>query len=254
MKPRYLKPHSVPLIKATLERLSIDFKGPLPSAYKNYYLVTVTDKYSRFPLAFPCRNMETRTVIRCLNELFTTFGLPSNIHSDRGKCFIFQEFISYLNKREVSTSYTSVYNPQGNGQCKRYKAIIWKAVKLSLKTRNLPIEQWQVVLPDTLHSIRSLLCTATNTTPYERLFNFSRGSCLGLCTPTLLSLPGNVLLKIYVRTSKHEPLVDEVELIHASPNYARVRLPNGLEKTVTLRNIVPVPEKQYHANDNFQNE
>ena len=26
-------------------------------------------------------------------------------------------------------------------------------IKLSLKTRNLPIEQWQVVLPNTLHSI-----------------------------------------------------------------------------------------------------
>ena len=100
------------------------------------------DEYSRFPFAFPYRNMETRTVIRCLNELFTTFGLPSYIHSDRGKCFTSQEFISYLNKRGVSTSYTSVYNPQGNGQCERYNAIIWTAVKLSLKTRNLPIEQW----------------------------------------------------------------------------------------------------------------
>ena len=87
-KPRYLKPHSVPLIKATqpFERLSINFEGPLPSAYRNYYLLTVTDEYSRFPFAFPCRNMETRTVIRCLNKLFTTFGLPSYIHSDRGKC------------------------------------------------------------------------------------------------------------------------------------------------------------------------
>ena len=80
------------------------------------------------------------TVARCLNELFTTFELRSYIHSDRGKCFTSQNFISYLNKRGVSTSYTSVYNPQGNGQCKRYNAIIWMAVKLSLKTRNLPIE------------------------------------------------------------------------------------------------------------------
>ena len=163
-----------------------------------------------------------------------------------------QEFISYLNKRGVSTNYTSVYNPQGNGQCKRYNAVIWTAVKLFLKTRNLPIEQWQVVLPDTLHSIRSLLCTATNTTPHERLFNFSRRSCLSLSTPTWLSLPGNVLLKKHVGTSKHEPLVDEVELIHATPNYVRIRLPNGHEKTVTLRDIAPVSEKQYYANDNFQ--
>ena len=108
------------------------------------------------------------------------------------------------------------------------------------------------MLPDTLHSIRSLLCTATNTTPHERLFNFSRRSCLGLSTPTWLGLPGNVLLKRHVRASKLEAVVDEVELIHATPNYTRVRLPNGHEKTVTLRDIVPVSEKQYYANDNFQ--
>ena len=117
----------------------------------------------------------------------------------------------------MSTSYTSLYNPQGNGQCKRYNAIIWTAVKLSLKTRNLPIEQWQVVLPDTLHSIRSLLCTAINTTPHERIFTFSRRSCLGLSTPTWLSLPGNILLKRHVRTSKQEPLVDEVKLMLYMP-------------------------------------
>ena len=89
---------------------------------------------------------------------------------------------------------------------------------------------------------------------HERLFNFSRRSCLGLSTPTWLSLPGNVLLKRHVRTSKHEPLVDEVELIQATPNYARVRLPNGHEKTVTLRDIAPVSEKQYYVHDNFQSE
>ena len=158
--------------------------------------------------------------------------MPSYIYSDRVECFTSQEFISYLNKRGVSTSCTSVYNPQGNGQCKRYNAIIGTAVKLSLKTRNLPIKQWQVVLPVLypFHSIRSLLCTAINTTSHERLFKFSRGSCLGWSTPTWLSLPGNVLLKRHIKTSKHEPLVDEVELIHATPNYARVRLPNGHEK------------------------
>ena len=37
-----------------MERLSIDFKGPLPSATRNRYLLTVVDEYSRFPFAIPC--------------------------------------------------------------------------------------------------------------------------------------------------------------------------------------------------------
>ena len=37
LKPRFVKPVNPPLIKATqpFERLSLDFKGPLPSASKN---------------------------------------------------------------------------------------------------------------------------------------------------------------------------------------------------------------------------
>jgi hypothetical protein len=60
------------LIKATqpTERLSIDFKGPLPTATRNAYILTVVDEYSRFPFAFPCPNMQSSTVIMCLNQIF----------------------------------------------------------------------------------------------------------------------------------------------------------------------------------------
>ena len=95
-------------------------------------------------------------------------------------------------------------------------------------------------MPDALHSIRSLLCTATNTTPHERLFNFPRRSMNGESIPIWLSNPGPVFLKRYVRRSKYEPLVDKVELIESNPNYAHIRYPNGREDTVSLRDLAPI--------------
>ena len=59
------------------ERLSMDFKGPLPLVHKNYYLLTVVDEYLRLPFASARRNMETKTVIQCMIDLFTTYGHPS---------------------------------------------------------------------------------------------------------------------------------------------------------------------------------
>ena len=53
-----------------------------------------------------------------------------------------------------------------------------------------------------------------------------------------------VLLKLHVRTSKYDPLVDEVELIQASPTHAHVRLQNGREVTVSLRDVAPFGEKE----------
>ena len=55
------------------------------------------------------------------------------------------------------------------------------------------------------------------------MFHFNRRSGLGSSVPSWLSSPGPVLLKRHVRANKHEPLVDEVELVHATPSCAKVR-------------------------------
>ena len=89
-----------------------------------------------------------------------------------------------------------------------------------------------------------MICTATNTTPHERFLTFNRRSTLGTSVPSWLSSPGPVLLKRHVRTSKYDPLVDEVKLIQASPTHARVRLQNGREVTVSLRDVAPFGEKE----------
>ena len=90
IKPRFFRPPDGILIKATqpFERLSVYFKGPLPSASRNKYLFTVIDEYSRFPFGFPCSDMSLQTVINCLISLFSAFGMPHYIHSDRGSAFI----------------------------------------------------------------------------------------------------------------------------------------------------------------------
>ena len=61
------------------------------------------------------------------------------------------------------------------------------------------------MLPDALHSIRSLLSTATNCTPHERMFTYRRQSSSGNSVPTWLMTPGTVLMKRHVRNSKYDP-------------------------------------------------
>ncbi|XP_048583013.1 uncharacterized protein LOC125561953 [Nematostella vectensis] len=243
-KPQFHQPPKVPLIKATkpFERINIDFKGPLPSNNGNKFFLNVVDEYSRFPFVFPCPDVSTPTVIKCLTSLFTMFGMPAYVHSDRGSSLIIQELRDFLNEKGVATSRTTAYNPEGNGQVERYNGVVWKAISASLKSKNLPVKRWQEVLPDVLHSIRSLLCTATNETPHERFFGFPRRSSSGSSIPTWMSEPGPVLLKRHVRASKTDPLVDEVELLQANPHYAHVRYPDGRETTVSTKHLAPKGE------------
>ena len=178
-------------------------------------------------------------MIRCFNELFTLTGAPSFIHSDRGASFLSRELKSYLHDRGVSTSNSTPYHPTGNSQVERYNGIIWKTTQLALRSHNLAGNHWEAVLPEALHAIRSLLCTATNETPHERFFLFKRKSSHGQALPSWLAPSNKVMLRRFNRQSKHEPLVDEVDLVDVNPTYARVRYPNGRESDVSLHDLSP---------------
>ena len=85
---------------------------------------------------------------------------------------------------------------------------------MSLKSKNLPLNNWQDVLPNVLHSVHSLLCTATNETPMKpQLSDSSVSYSAGTSIPIWLATPGPVYIKRQVRTSKMGPLVNEVELL-----------------------------------------
>ena len=243
LKPQLYRPTPGTLITSTqpMERLSIDFKGPLSTTSRNTYILTVVDEYSCLPFAFPCPNMHSSTVIKCLDQIFTLCGMPSYIHSDRGTSFLSQELKEYLSQRGIATGKSTPYHPIGNGQVERYNGIMWKTVRLSLKSKNLPDSQWEVVLPDALHSIRSFLSTSTNTTPHERFFSFQHCSSCGTSMPSWLHSPGPVLLRRFVRTSKNDSLVDQVELRDINPMYANVWYMDGRESTVYLRDLAPCP-------------
>ena len=244
-KPQFYKSNEqAHLIKATqpLERLNLDFKGPLPSNNKNKFFLNVVDEFSRFCWVFPCSDVSSTTVSKCLTELFTTFGLPQYIHSDRGSSFISSELRQFLSSKGIATSRTTSYNPRCNGQVEKENGTIWRAINLALKSKGLPLTSWQDVLPEVLHATRSLLCTSTNQTPHERMFKYPRKTTSGTSLPTWLSTPGPVLLRSRDRKSKNDPLVEPVQLLHANPSYAFIKFSDGREDTVSLRDLAPVAE------------
>ena len=210
------------LIKATcpFERLSLDFKGPLPSTNQNRFLITIIDEYSRFPFAFSCRDTSAKSIISGLDQVFF-YVWDALLHtSDRGSAFMSAEFKRYLLDKGIASSRTTSYNLAGNGQVERLHQTLWQTIKLGLKTHKLPLQHWQQLLSNALHSVGSLLCTAANQTPHERIFNFQRRSTSGSSIPSWLATPGPVLIKRHVRSSKFHPLTDKVHLIKANPQYA----------------------------------
>ena len=97
-------------------------------------------------------------------------------------------------------------------------------------------------MTDALHSIRSLLCSSINCTPQERMFRHTRRSVSGMSLPSWLK-PGQIYVKRHVR-NKGDPFVDKAQHLGLNPAYARVRLNNGRETTVSVRDLAPCCEEQ----------
>lgn len=242
VKPRYFKGTQGEVVRASrpFERLAIDFKGPMSNSTGNRYLLTVVDEFSRFPWAFPCSDMSSKTVIYCLRQLFCIFGTPVAIHSDRGAAFISTETREFLRDAGVHVTHTATYNPRGNGQCERMNGIIWKAIELALVDEGELSDKWEQYLSTALNAIRTLLSTATGQSPHERLFSYGRNSCYGKSLPSWLCEPGPILVRNFLQKSKFDPKVLEVQLVEANRHSALIKYPNGRTTMVSPRDLAPI--------------
>ena len=156
------------LIKSTqtFERLNVDIIGPkVPSQkFGNLFLLVIIDEYSRFPMAFPLKEITSRSLIACFRQIFSIFGAPSFIHSDRGTQFMSKEFEDFLLSCGISHSRTCPYNPRCNGQTERFNGVIWKSIQCILHSQNPSQAMWKSVLPQALAANRSMHYNKCNTT------------------------------------------------------------------------------------------
>ena len=104
---------------------------------------------------------------------------------DRGSSFMSHILKTFIHSIGLAISRYTPYSTQGSGQVEKYNGIIWKTIQLCLRSNDLPINKW---LSTELYSIRLLLCTATNATLHECLFNHPRRSSNDLYVSTQLNL------------------------------------------------------------------
>ena len=76
------------LIVEIFDVWGIDFKGPFPNSFGNLYILHVVDYISKWVEAIPSKTNDNKVVISFLKEnIFSRFGIPSAIISDRGTHF-----------------------------------------------------------------------------------------------------------------------------------------------------------------------
>ena len=171
------------------DHVHIDLVGPLPESQGNRYLLTVIDRFTRWPEAIPIADMETRTIAKAyVRNWVSRFGVPSQMTSDRGPQFVSEMWTAMSELLGTSLSPTTAYHPQANGLVERFH----RTLKASLEAR-LTSPHWVDELPWVLLGLR--------TTPKEEL----NASPADLVYGAPLAVPGD-----FIPVAKHPPIEDHL--------------------------------------------
>ena len=134
------------------DHIHVDIVGPLPESQGHSYLLTATDRFTRWLEAIPIPNMETSTVARAyLQNWVARFGIPRQMTSDRGRQFISELWSAMSNLLGTELHHTTAYHPQANGLIERSH----RDLKASLKCR-LSGPNWVDELPWVLLGLRTV--------------------------------------------------------------------------------------------------
>lgn len=150
------------------QKISVDFVGPLATSHRgNKYIFTVRDTFSRWLEAFPLKTATADNVVYLLEkEIFSRFGIPDQIHSDRGTQFTGDLLNAVAQRLGIRVTHTPAYNPKSN-PVERAHRDMEKAITALVKGRQ---QDWEKVLPQVLFALRSARCRSTGFAPYQLLF------------------------------------------------------------------------------------
>ncbi|GBM92765.1 Retrovirus-related Pol polyprotein from transposon 412 [Araneus ventricosus] len=134
---------------ARFTHIHIDIVGPLPPSEGQIYLLTIIDRFSRWPEAIPIPDMRLKTICRAIFDTWISrFGCPSVVTSDQGsqlRSSMFVEFTRILGTQKIKTT---PYHPISNGIVERFHRHLKSAIKAHEN------EKWSELIPIILLGIR----------------------------------------------------------------------------------------------------
>lgn len=176
------------------EHVHMDLVGPLPISEGNSYLLTIVDRFTRWPEAYGLPDMTAYTVAKTfVAHYISRFGVPARITTDQGPQFESKLFLELTKLLGVHRIRTSPYHPQSNGLVERFH----RQLKDSLRAR-ANNEHWNSELPIILLGIRAAVKEELKCSPAELVYGHT------------LRLPGEFFVSEETDCVDHNALIEKL--------------------------------------------
>ncbi|GJW34093.1 reverse transcriptase domain-containing protein [Tanacetum coccineum] len=145
----------------------IDFIGPFPSSRGNKYILVAVDYLSQWVEAKALPTNNARVVVKFLKSLFSRFGAPRAIISDRGTHFCNDKFDKVMSKYGVTHRLSTPYHPQTSGQVEVTNRGLKRILERTVGENRA---SWSDKLDDALWAFRTAYKTPIGCTPYKLVY------------------------------------------------------------------------------------
>ncbi|GJR52223.1 reverse transcriptase domain-containing protein [Tanacetum coccineum] len=145
----------------------IDFMGPFPSSRGNKYILVAVDYLSKWVEAKALPTNDARVVVKFLKSLFSRFGAPRAIISDRGTHFCNDKFDRVMSKYGVTHRLSTPYHPQMSGQVEVTNRGLKRILERTVGENRA---SWSDKLDDALWAFRTAYKTPIGCTPYKLVY------------------------------------------------------------------------------------
>lgn len=175
--------------------LHVDIVGPLPTSSQGYrYLVTMIDRCTKWPEAYPIVDITADTVAKVVYAgWIARFGIPHRISSDQGTQFQSSLFTRLMHYMGVDKIRTTAYHPQANGMVERWH----RSLKVALAAR-LESSSWVDELPTVMLGLRAAIRRDSGVSAAEMVYGH------------VLRLPGDFFDITNQPVSDPETLVERI--------------------------------------------
>nr|GFC04884.1 reverse transcriptase domain-containing protein [Tanacetum cinerariifolium] len=153
-----------PTIYKDAIELGIDFMGPFLSSKGNKYILVAVDYLSKWVEAKALPMNNARVVVKFLKSLFSRFGKPKAIISDRGTHFCNDQFSRVMAKYGVTHRLSTAYHPQTSGQVEVTNHGLKRILERTMGENHA---LWSDKLEDALWAFRTAFKTFVGCTPYR---------------------------------------------------------------------------------------